>query len=238
MFKVIGLFLLQVFLGLNAQNYSWTYADQEMWKTPFPRCSGESQSPIALNSKTAIHRKLSEIEFHNYTNTIPRSRISLINSNYTVSILLSEIPLEEIPIMTFNGETYILAEIHFHWPSEHTIDNIEGSLEAHLVHRNIKYSSLLRASQMKNGVTVIGVLYKISQDIKFSKLSVITKDLHKVREPFRVSSFSSDINVGEIFSFGTQFYNYNGSLTTPPCHKNVNWILLANFKYLTAEEVS
>lgn len=65
--------------------------------------------------------------------------------------------------------------VHFHWGSanskgsEHVIDNRRYDVEMHLVHRNIKYRTTEEAARNKDGLAVLGIMFKIvnvSEEIK------------------------------------------------------------------------
>ena len=52
--------------------------------------------------------------------------------------------------VTFNGETYNLLQVHFHSPSEETIDGTAPAFDAHFVHQNPDTKDLLVIGQLYN----------------------------------------------------------------------------------------
>ncbi|KAL5287412.1 hypothetical protein ACFFRR_008366 [Megaselia abdita] len=234
MFKVTSLFVLC--LQISAL-WSWSYEDTNSWKTQFPLCNGSLQSPIALNSKTAVQQFFPKVLFKNYFKLIPGKLVSLTNTNKTASLSLKKVPLKQRPMVVAKGGLFILDEIHFHWPSEHVIDNAKASLEVHLAHRNFKYNSVYEAAEKPNGVIVVAHLYSISYKLESSLLSPITKDLLNINDPGCVTSLSKDIQFGNIFPLKKQFFRYSGSLTTPKCNEHVNWIVYSNFEYVSTEDM-
>ena len=57
--------------------------------------------------------------------------------------------------------------VHFHWGSnrskgsEHVIDNRRFDVEMHMVHKNAKYNTVAEATQHKDGIAVLGIMFKI-----------------------------------------------------------------------------
>lgn len=229
--------VLILWMNINALK-EWSHENTEIWKTQFPQCNGKSQSPISINTRTVIRRNISETVFQNYFKNIPGSLVVLKNNGHKVSLSLAKVPTQNRPRVNFKGESYICDEIHFHWPSDHAINNVKTSLEVHLVHRNRKYKSVAEAAGLVNGITVVSTLYKVSKKKENSLLSGISKDLYKIIKPHSESSLSKDLKIGEIFPLKTPFINYVGSFTTPKCNENVNWIVYAKYRYVSRKEVS
>jgi len=47
------------------------------------------------------------------------------------------------------GSDYVVEQIHMHWWSEHTINDIRYPLEVHIVHRNTIYPNISMAANFK-----------------------------------------------------------------------------------------
>jgi carbonic anhydrase len=45
------------------------------------------------------------------------------------------------------------------------------------------------------------------------------------------------LDLTDLFPDVTDFYSYDGSLTTPPCTENVKWVVFKNPIFLSLEEV-
>jgi carbonic anhydrase len=133
-----------------------------------------------------------------------------------------------------NGKSYELAQLHFHTPSEHLIDGMTFPLEMHIV-------SKLNDS-VKNGgaaFTVVGILFKMGRENPFLKefLNSIpqtegkdTLNPQKVKLP----DLFMDISNGKKLTY----YNYQGSLTTPPYTESVNWLVTMRIFEASQEQIA
>lgn len=85
-------------------------------------------------------------------------------------------------------------------------------LEVHFVHQ---YN--------ESDYAVIGIMYKEGKENPFLKAN-----LYKSPKEKEVFSSNKKIDLLEILPDNKSYFNYKGSLTTPPCNEVVNWYLLKN----------
>jgi carbonic anhydrase len=123
-------------------------------------------------------------------------------------------------------QTYYLAQFHFHWGyndyegSEHTINSVKFPLEMHMVFNNISSTTATA-----DNAVVVSILFQLSS----ADNSVLTPMLNFIT-PVR-SQLNSDTNVtfnaGSILPSTTisTYYQYAGSLTSPPCYQGITWII-------------
>ncbi|KAH0854548.1 hypothetical protein HID58_063724 [Brassica napus] len=144
---------------------------------------GEMQSPIDLMNER-VRIKLQTLQ--------------CLSQNRGHDMMLR---FEERPgSIKINGIEYQLLQLHWHSPSEHTINGRSFALELHMVHESINGS-----------MAVVTVLYKIGRSDSFltlleNKLSAMTDQTRQNREQ--------------------KYYRYVGSLTTPPCTQNITWTVV------------
>ncbi|KAI3982479.1 hypothetical protein MKX01_006610 [Papaver californicum] len=171
--------------------------------------NGTKQSPIdLLFSKMQYAPELGDLQM-NYT----AASGTLKNRSYHIS--LEWVVAGNAGSIQINGTTYVLDNIHWHSPSEHTINGMRFALEQHLVHENV---------QLKK-VAVVAVLYAISifKDPFLSKLEGNIMDISG-------TGASDEVNVGlvdpnDIDMSDRRYYRYLGSLTIPPCDEGVIWTI-------------
>jgi carbonic anhydrase len=114
-------------------------------------------------------------------------------------------------------------QFHFHSPSEHTVGGKPYDMVAHLVH------------QSDDGqLGVIGVLIKKGK--ANAVIDAIWANLPRHAGEHKQSD--TQINVAELLPATHGYYNYSGSLTTPPCSEGVNWIVLQTPVEVSAEQVA
>lgn len=208
---------------INPQNHSenhWSYAGEtspEHW-TEIEKnsdCSGKRQSPINIiniNTKETTYKKALKI---NYNNLTILNKVE--NNGHSI-----QFNFKKGDSIQYKEKTFHLSQIHFHEPSEHTIDGIRYPLEIHLVHSN---------KQKKH--TVMSVLAKEgeeSQLFEFFESFLPLKENHQ-------KTINTSIDLTTLFPENKTYYSYGGSLTTPPCTENVNWIIFKNPIVVSEQEV-
>jgi carbonic anhydrase len=127
-----------------------------------------------------------------------------------------------------------LLQFHLHMNSEHTIGDIRYGAELHMVHQ-LKDSDPVR-------LAVMGVFIEASsfEDQRlfdnilagFDAVADRTALACNLSAPVHwwtsenrtvTGSPNSQLQIYDLIPEGSTFYNYNGSLTTPPCSEIVEW---------------
>src|SRR5262245_582188 len=108
-------------------------------------------------------------------------------------------------------DEYELNEVHFHAPSEHTVNGGFADAEIHLVHQN----ALL-------DLAVVGVMVNIGSPVNPVIDAIL---LNASTEPGNVP-LPGVINARDVLPQFNSYYHYSGSLSTPPCSEGVRWFVL------------
>lgn len=113
-----------------------------------------------------------------------------------------------------DGILYELHEAQFHTPSEHTINGKRYPLEMQMMHRNAK-----------NGdIAILSILFKLDdKDNKF--LGQFWSYIRSLEENPAVN-ITGGVDPKGLDLSERHFYQYRGSLTTPPCAEGVMWIVM------------
>ena len=199
----------EVHWGYEGSNGPYYWGDL---KDEFATCKdGKRQSPIDISA--AIVTSLADIEI-DYQDT----PLDIVNNGHTIQVNYQ--PGSHI---TIGSKQFDLLQFHFHSPSEHTVGGKAYPMVAHLVHK---------ASDGQLGV--IGIL------LKEGKANALIDQLWTHLPPHAGEKASVEgelVNVSGLLPVDMTYFNYSGSLTTPPCSEGVNWMLLATPVSLSAEQI-
>lgn len=115
-----------------------------------------------------------------------------------------------------SGEnSYKFLQFHYHTPSENTVNGKAYPLTAHLVH-----------ADDDGNLAVLGVLFEEGE--ANAQVQATIDNIGK----------TADIDVNAILPVDKSVYNFQGSLTTPPCSEGVNWHVLTNTVTVSKEQIA
>ena len=165
---------------------------------------GVQQSPINVEMKQVRPLKGRDSDLKITYSAAP---LNLVNNGHTI--------LANIMgggAVSFKGNEYRLVQFHFHSPSEHQINHRSYPMEMHWV------------NQDKDGhLLVLGVMLKEGQ--KNQALSPLWRRL-PAHEGDQVALNAAAVpDLKAILPVASHHLFYTGSLTTPPCTENVQWVL-------------
>lgn len=185
----------------EANHWSYHQANKpEFWGLCYGDCDANAQSPIDITGATADN-SLNALNM-----TYEESPIKLINNGHAI-----EFEYEAGSTIEVNGTTYELKQFHFHGQSEHTINGKRYPLEMHLVHKS-----------EAGDYAVVGVLFETGSESAF--LANFADHLPAIKDEKYEAGDS--LNAIDLIPANAGYYNYSGSLTTPPCSETVNWFVL------------
>lgn len=183
-------------------------------KADYATCaSGQRQSPIAIEDNDTLKGPAEAIQF-SYT----PSKGTVLNNGHTIQVnVYGENSL------TVRGSTYQLVQFHFHHPSEERINGQSYPMVGHFVHRN-------ELGQL----AVLAVLLEAGEPNPLIQ-KVWTHMPLDVNDSVRMPP--DLIQVGEILPKDQRYYQYIGSLTTPPCTEGVLWLILKQPVSISREQL-
>lgn len=178
----------------------------------FAECrDGRQQSPIDLNSPSVV----ADVPvFADYR----EGPLNLANLGKTV-----QANFESGSYLSSSGHVYGLIQVHFHTPSEHTIDGEAFPLVAHFVHAN-----------GDGQLAVLGVLFEEGDaHDELQKIVESADDVGAEAETVRGVS----LDPAAFLPDELEVWRYNGSLTTPPCSEGVQWHVLEDTVEASGEQI-
>jgi carbonic anhydrase len=170
------------------------------WGEVSPTCAtGTHQSPIALSTKQAKAQSPEQpLEF-----SWSKSTGELVDTGHS-----DQVNFPPGNSITYGGTKFELLQMHFHTPSEHTIDGKHAPMEVHFVHKSADGKLAVVGILMKEGTTA-------------SPLAPVLTSL-----PAAGEKKSVEVDLPALLPKSTRHFAYAGSLTTPPCSEDVQWIVM------------
>jgi carbonic anhydrase len=183
-------------------------------KPDFNVCAlGKRQSPINIEDSSTLQGPAEPLLF-NYT----ASSGSVVNNGHTI-----QVDLYGDNSVTVRGSTYKLLQFHFHTPSEEQINYRNYAMVAHLVHKNNEGQLAVVAVLLDAGVANALI------DKVWTYMPLDTGD--RVRMPVGL------IDMNELLPKDQRYYQFMGSLTTPPCTEGVLWMVLKQPTAVSREQI-
>ncbi len=185
----------------------FSYEHQEEWEF----VSGKMQSPINIETSKVEDYLGDGLEL-NY------DPIGTYVENNGHSIQVGLRGTAEI-----DDRDFTVTQLHFHAPSEHTLDGKHFPLEGHFVH------------QAQDGrIAVIGVMYTTGKEnAAFQDILDAAKASTKGSKDVKID----ELKVTRLLPKSRSYYHYLGSLTTPPLTENVEWYVLTESVPISKEQL-
>jgi carbonic anhydrase len=187
----------------------WAYdgeAGPQAWarlKPEFQACaSGRRQSPIHIEESATLPGPAEPLQLGYRPSTG-----SVVNNGHTI-----QVDLEGDNTLTVRGTTYRLVQFHFHHPAEEKVNHKGFAMVVHLVHKSDDGRLAVIAVLMDPGADST-LLRKV-----FTYMPLDTAD--RVRLPAGL------VDLNELLPQDQRYYQFLGSLTTPPCTEGVLWLVL------------
>jgi len=226
-FKKIALMVLAAGLSMSAfadgkgKAAQWAYEGAygpERWAALSPenaKCSqGTRQSPVNIMDREVIVSELESIQFH-----YQPSAYRFEHNGHTLQVT----PAGENYVV-IRGMRYELIQFHFHAPSEERINFRNFSMVAHFVHKNAE-----------GRLAVIGVLLDAgganpAMDHLWAHLPLSKGDT--------VEPKTALVDLMQLLPKERAYFQFIGSLTTPPCSEGVLWTLFQEPVKIRPEQAS
>lgn len=172
---------------------------------------GHAQSPIDI--RNAQVAQLPALEFA-YGRVAP----SIVNNGHTVQV---NVPQGQF--LTIDGSRYELVQFHFHSPSEEKVQGKPSAMVAHFVHRNAAGKLAVVAALIQPG--------KAATDFE----AVLSHLPQHAGETLTVDGL--ELNLAGLLPTERRYWEFEGSLTTPPCSEGVRWMVLTQPVKVSAEAI-
>ncbi|NP_001140512.1 Alpha carbonic anhydrase 7 [Zea mays] len=184
---------------------------------------GKQQSPIDIVTKQAVPAATLDTLNRTYGAT----NATLINDGHDITLALEG----KVGTVTVNGKAYSFEKLHWHSPSDHTINGQRFPLELHLVHRSAD-----------GALAVIGILYQLGAPDSFyyqlkRQLGEMAQDRCDFAEEEESRVEAGLIHLRSLQKRTGSYFRYTGSLTVPPCTENVVWSVLGKVRQISQDQL-
>lgn len=221
----------------------WDYDNTGDWVNAYipgqeNQCGGMKNSPIALvdgdcTIRESYTMKDGDCTFGDIDFKITETGVK---ASYKSTSSCTK-PVVQLPLSLGIPGDYTNANIHIHLSSEHTINGQYFAAELHMVHLNAKGDK----------AAVVGTMIKpntgLVENAQFQQyLDMFKKARAKVEcGPCNLDNPSGDAGA-KILPYsmvsGSDFFHYEGGLTTPPCTEFVFWNFAVDPMYISVRQFS
>ncbi|XP_003565803.1 alpha carbonic anhydrase 7 [Brachypodium distachyon] len=186
---------------------------------------GKKQSPINIVTAQAIPNP----NLDTLARVYAASNATLINTGKDITMTFPD--NQQVGTINITSaadgskKVFTFKVIHWHSPSEHTIDGRRFPLELHLVHVS------------DNGdIAVIGILYSLGEpDSFYDQIADKLRELRRSESHGVVAA--GMVELRSLQKRTGSYFRYSGSLTTPPCTEKVTWNILGKVREISAEQL-
>jgi carbonic anhydrase len=169
---------------------------------------GKAQSPINIVTKKTVSMEPSHLISLDENLSTQGSEV---NNGHALQINIAN-----GGTVSAEGVTYKLVQFHIHGKSEEMINGKRYDLVAHMVHKSESGNLLVIAVLFNEG--------KTSHPMIQTVIDSVGKTI--------------DINPALLLPQHTDhYYEFMGSLTTPPCSENVKWIVMKEVQSVTKKQL-
>lgn len=202
----------------HEEHVHWAYAGEgspEKWADldPANRLCREGQRQSPINIEGGLRADLSPLNF-NYG----PAGFQIVDNGHTIQAVVPG------NVMSLNGKAYSLLQLHFHRPSEERVNGRAYEMVAHLVHK-----------ATDGELAVVAVLLQEGQDNPVIKSFWDAIPLEKNK---LVAIDGTQVDLNQLLPRDRRYYNYMGSLTTPPCTEGIVWVVMKEPVSVAAEQIA
>jgi carbonic anhydrase len=209
----------EVHWGYEGENGPERWADLS---SEFVTCrQGKRQSPIDLNGSKPVEGAAIERRIGREVLTFQQRAqvMDLVDNGHTIQVT-NDVSMT----LDIGSDHFELVQYHFHAPSEHTIDGVASPLEIHFVHKSAS-----------GDLAVVGILVEEGEhdplwDPLIAALPSGPGDSRHVEH--------LDLDMNELRPLPRRYYRYQGSLTTPPCSEGVEWVVMAEYRRISSDQMA
>jgi carbonic anhydrase len=212
----------------SARPAHWSYSEEggaTNWGNLSPAYAlckeGKHQSPVDIVETQVKGAGTWQLNYKSTSLNIAHTEHmdDIVDNGHTI-----QVSVDEGSTLTYAGKTYHLKQFHFHTPSEHTINGQHMPMEMHMVHQSDD-----------GALAVVGVLIKEGKEANPNFATIISNFPAAKGESKHITDQHLELDLQ--MPKDNAAYHYIGSLTTPPCSENVQWLVLHDMLSLSKDQI-
>jgi carbonic anhydrase len=187
----------------------WTYSGADgptHWSqlnAEYKLCgTGKTQSPVNIRTRAVYRGETPPLAFD-----YRPSPLTIVDNGHTI-----QVDYKPGSTLVIGGDRYQLVQFHFHHPSEEEINGKRSDMVAHLVHKD-----------SAGRLAVVAILLKTGHVNPL--LASLWEHMPKAGDHDPATG-GPEIDISKLLPPDHAYFNYSGSLTTPPCSEGVRWFVL------------
>lgn len=206
----------------------WAYEASFNWGKVNPEyglCqNGTQQSPIALSLGNGL--ALNHVPKFNYnTSAAGVWKNWGFGPAFTLNHVDGE-PYTTLPSFTYDNVTVYLIGWHIHAPADHSVGGDRSKAELHLVHVDADgHEAAVLAIRLDPGIYNNAFFDQLPPMIGFNDRTT--------QVPLTVDH---ELALSSVQHFN-EFWTYQGSLTSPPCHEGIRWFVARQILFTGVEQM-
>ena len=180
-------------------------------------CSaGKQQSPINIEGGILVDLPPLRVDYK-------LSPLTIQDNGHTILVNYAE-----GSNLSLDARQYRLVQLHFHKPSEEAIDGKRADMVAHLVHQH-----------HDGRLLVVAILMNSSQEASQGENTAFQMILNHIPLVKKESNSPNGvlIDLNQLLPKNLAYFTFMGSLTTPPCSENVQWVVLKEAVLISKQQL-
>ncbi|KAL8917544.1 MAG: hypothetical protein Q9172_005800 [Xanthocarpia lactea] len=217
----------------------WNYDASYDWGSIQPAYAvcqtGTQQSPIPLslaNGTSQYHTP----SFENYDRNVTGD---WTNWGYGPAFNLEHPPGDytSLPSMRWDNQTAYLEGWHTHAPAEHTVDGDRSRAEMHLVHVDAQGNEVaVLGIRLDPGTSSLPFFAQLPALVPFSTGQGRNPNRDAAAEVVPDVSMNMGLALDAVDRV-SEFWTYEGSLTSPPCTEGIRWFVAREIALLSVDQM-
>lgn len=221
----------------------WDYRkDGADWDANFASCAATAQSPVDISRYTDMNAQTMSVLWFDY---FVDPKIADKKKTYQVKnsghgIWFDNDGLEMGKVKLGSNE-FKVVDWEVRQPAEHTIDQIRYPLEIQVMHKDSNGKMLGVAILVKEGASneFLAAVIKSAKKLPKWSLEKAVESADLPNSDTKAFQLEDILRFGDVHPGGDlTFYNYEGSLTQPPCTEGVDWWVLSSPVDASGEEIA